>query len=97
MKLIFFLLWGSFFAACTSSPDAVFKRLKSNQTGIKFINRLEETETGNVLSYEYFYNGGGVAAADFNNDNRIDLYFTANQGEDKLYLNEGNLTFKDVT
>ena len=97
MRLIRLLLWVPFLAACTSSPDTLFKRLKSSQTGIGFINKIEETETDNVLSYEYFYNGGGVAAADFNNDNRIDLYFTANQGEDKLYLNEGELTFKDIT
>ncbi len=97
MKQLRLLVWVPFLAACSSSPDTVFKRLKSSQTGIDFINRLEETKTDNVLSYEYFYNGGGVAAADFNNDDRIDLYFTANQGEDKLYLNEGNLRFKDIT
>ena len=45
----------------------------------------------------YFYNGAGVGAGDFNNDGLIDLFFTANQGENKLYLNQGNLKFKDVT
>lgn len=97
MKLLRLLVWVPLLAACSSSPSALFKRLKPNQTGIDFVNKLEETETDNVLNYEYFYNGGGVAAADFNNDGRIDLYFTANQGEDKLYLNEGALKFKDVT
>ena len=45
----------------------------------------------------YFYNGAGVGAGDFNNDGLIDLFFAANQGENKLYLNKGNLHFKDVT
>ena len=97
MKFLRLLVWVPFLGACSSAPDALFKRLKSDQTGIDFVNKIEETETDNVLNYEYFYNGGGVAAADFNNDKRIDLYFTANQGEDRLYLNEGDLKFKDVT
>ncbi|GAB2581331.1 VCBS repeat-containing protein [Spirosoma areae] len=75
----------------------MFTRLTADDTHIEFANTLQETEKDNVLNYEYFYNGGGVAAADFNNDGLIDLYFTANQGADKLYLNEGKLSFKDIT
>src|SRR5690606_36267321 len=45
----------------------------------------------------YFYNGAGVGAGDFNNDGRIDLFFASNQNENRIYLNEGNLKFKDVT
>jgi len=90
---LFFLL---FLFGCSNS-DSIFKKLDSSKTGIEFVNKIEETETDNVLNYEYFYNGGGVAAADFNNDGLIDLYFTANQGEDKLYLNKGNLEFEDIT
>lgn len=82
--------------ACNKS-DSLFEKMDADDTNIHFVNKIEETETDNVLNYEYFYNGGGVASADFNNDGLIDLYFTANQGEDKLYLNQGNLTFEDIT
>ena len=98
MKLVCFFALILLFAGCKSgSSDSVFTRLDSDKTHIDFTNTIQETEKDNVLNYEYFYNGGGVAAADFNNDGLIDLYFTANQGEDKLYLNEGNLAFKDIT
>ena len=80
------------------SKDKKFDRLSSSQTGVNFINKIEENETQNVLNYEYFYNGGGVAAADFNNDGLIDLYFTANMGSDKLYINKGDgIQFEDIT
>ncbi|GAA4406102.1 VCBS repeat-containing protein [Nibrella viscosa] len=98
MKFGVFLVLAFSLSSCLhTSPDTLFKQLDSDQTHIEFINSIQETETDNVLNYEYFYNGGGVAAADFNNDGLIDLYFTANQGEDKLYINEGKLSFKDVT
>lgn len=98
MKLTRLLAFIPLLAGCKgSSSDSVFTLLNADQTHIDFVNAIQETEKDNVLNYEYFYNGGGVAAADFNNDGLIDLYFTANQGEDKLYLNEGKLVFKDIT
>ena len=51
----------------------------------------------NILMYEYFYNGGGVAAGDFNNDGLVDLYFTSNMSDNKFYLNKGNMQFEDIT
>ncbi|MCB0588980.1 MAG: VCBS repeat-containing protein, partial [Phaeodactylibacter sp.] len=62
-----------------------------------FANQLTETEDLNVLSYEYFYNGGGVAVGDINNDGLPDLYFSGNMVPNKLYLNKGNFQFEDVT
>lgn len=98
MKLIRFLVLIPLLIGCKGkSSDSIFTRLTADDTHIDFTNTIQETEKDNVLNYEYFYNGGGVAAADFNNDGLIDLYFTANQGEDKLYLNEGKLSFKDIT
>src|SRR5687768_833662 len=75
----------------------LFTLLLQNETGIAFQNLIEETEELNVLSYEYLYNGGGIAAGDINNDGLIDLYFTANMKPDKLYLNKGGLKFEDIT
>lgn len=68
-----------------------------NETGIHFENKLTEDEHFNIIKYLYFYNGGGVAAGDVNNDGLPDLYFTANQLPDRLYLNKGNFHFEDVT
>jgi hypothetical protein len=79
------------------SDDTLFKLLSPPETGVEFRNTLVEDKENNVLNYEYFYNGGGVAVADFNNDGLTDIYFTANQLPDKLYLNKGNLNFEDVT
>lgn len=75
----------------------LFTLLASEQTNINFQNTLKEGLNTNILMYEYFYNGGGVATADFNGDNLIDIYFTSNMGENKLYVNTGNLKFLDVS
>ena len=66
-------------------------------SGIEFINQLSPSVSFNILNYLYYYNGGGVSVADFNNDNLPDIYFTSNQSSDKLYLNKGNLSFSDIT
>ncbi|MEM1095583.1 MAG: VCBS repeat-containing protein, partial [Bacteroidota bacterium] len=66
-------------------------------TGLDFVNEIQEDAGFNVLEYEYFYNGGGVAVGDVNRDGRPDLFFTANIGPDRLYLNRGNWQFEDVT
>lgn len=82
----------------SSSPSpTLFTLVPSEQTGITFSNDLTEGPNTNILIYEYFYNGGGVAAGDINNDGLIDLYFTSNMGENKLYLNQGSMKFKDIT
>ena len=75
----------------------LFSLLPSKQTGVNFRNDIVETEGLNVLAYEYFFNGGGLAVADFDNDGLQDLFFTANMGANKLYRNLGSLKFKDMT
>ncbi|MFI5193305.1 MAG: FG-GAP repeat domain-containing protein, partial [Chitinophagales bacterium] len=79
------------------SQAPLFRLKSSRETHIKFSNDLRESEDRNVLGYEYFYNGGGVAIGDINNDGLEDIFFTSNMGENKLYLNLGNLQFKDIT
>jgi len=74
-----------------------FIELPSSQTGIQFQNRLVESPGINIITYEYFYNGGGVAAGDFNNDGKTDLFFASNERESKMYLNRGEMKFEDVT
>jgi hypothetical protein len=80
-----------------TTAQTLFQLLPSKTTNVKFSNTLNETEKLNVLAYEYFYNGGGVAVGDINNDGLQDLYFTANMMPNKLYLNMGNMKFKDIT
>lgn len=77
--------------------DRSFVPRTAQQTGIDFENTLTETEDLNVLSYEYFYNGGGIAVGDLNQDSLPDLYFTGNMVPNALYLNQGGLSFKAVT
>ncbi len=85
-------------ADTTYSPpaDALFSAPTAEETGIDFINTVTEDEDFNVLSYRLFYNGAGVAIADLNGDGLNDLYFAANQGSNKLYINEGAFKFREV-
>ncbi|MEL6864749.1 MAG: VCBS repeat-containing protein [Bacteroidota bacterium] len=98
LALVLFLIIHCF-SACTESeknPPA-FVLLEAEQTGVDFANELKLTIDLNIFRYMYFYNGGGLGAGDFNNDGQIDLFFTANQGDNELYLNRGNLQFEKVT
>jgi hypothetical protein len=83
------------------AQNTLFRLLESKQTGVDFVNPISETENQNVMSYEYYYNGGGVAVGDINNDGFDDLFFTSNMGANKLYLNLGakgeKMKFKDIT
>lgn len=91
--LVISLLW-----ACGKQTEpTLFEWMPADQTGIHFTNKLTSSEELNILEYLYFYNGGGVAAGDINNDGWVDLYFTGNQVPNKLYLNKGNFEFEDIT
>src|SRR5687768_15912320 len=76
---------------------ALFTLLKPEETNIDFQNLLTEGLNTNILMYEYFYNGAGVAAGDFNNDGLTDLYFSSNMSDNKFYLNKGKMKFEDIT
>ena len=100
-KFLWALLFTLLIYGCSvdkeKSADQLFEILSSDHTGIDFKNQLKDSPELNILSYLYYYNGAGVASADFNNDGLIDLYFTGNQVQDKLYLNKGNFQFDDIT
>jgi hypothetical protein len=94
------VLAGLVLCACESEQQksaTLFTLLPSDHTGITFQNQLSPTSEVNILDYLYFYNGGGVAAGDINDDGLVDLYFTGNQVPNKLYLNKGNFKFEDIT
>ena len=82
---------------CKQKTRPLFEVLDEEKTGLHFANNLKPNAKVNMLTYMYFYNGAGLATADFNNDGKVDVFFCSNQGENKLFLNEGNLHFKDVT
>ena len=84
-------------AKCQKKSNTLFVRLHPDDSGVRFENKIEESPEVNIMNYEYTYNGGGIAAADFNNDGLCDLFFTGNMVSNRLYLNQGNLKFKDIT
>ncbi|MFC5625046.1 VCBS repeat-containing protein [Algoriphagus winogradskyi] len=81
--------------AQSSSPN--FEKISNKKSGITFKNQLKEDEKNNILRYEYFYNGGGVAVGDLDNDGLEDLFFTANMSSNKIYRNLGKWKFEDKT
>ncbi|GAB3645648.1 VCBS repeat-containing protein [Echinicola sediminis] len=94
------------FIQCQTQPDqeeqkpeapTLFNLLDPDKTKITFQNTLTEGLNTNVLMYEYFYNGGGVAIGDLNGDELEDIYFTGNMVSNKLYLNKGDMVFEDIT
>ncbi len=102
-KIFLIILVGIFITllSCNNNKEAakpvLFEALESSQTGLNFSNKLTPRSDFNMFKYMYFYNGAGVGAGDFNDDGLIDLFFTSNQGQNKLFLNKGKLKFEDVT
>jgi len=91
------------FTGCTKKDSSktkaaiYFENVPAKHSNIDFTNTLIHQDDLNIIEYLYYYNGGGVAIGDINNDGLEDIYLTANQTSDKLYLNLGNLKFKDIT
>ncbi len=99
-RLLYCLCTIVLFAACKTGavdPPTLFTSMPAEQTGIRFENDITDTDTLNILDYLYYYNGGGVAIGDINNDGLPDIYFTSNKSSNKLYLNKGNFQFEDIT
>lgn len=100
MKFLVFSLLSLELHSCSQSPgseDRLFQYLTSAQTHIAFANTIIETDSINILTYEYLYNGGGVGVLDVNNDGLSDLFFTGSQVPNALYLNKGNFQFEDIS
>ena len=106
MKNKFFILaiFVSFsFLSCNRSevenqePKTLFQLMDSTETGVDFVNDLNYDHEFNVYKYRNFYNGGGVALGDINNDGLLDIYFTSNLESNRLYLNKGGFKFEDIT
>ena len=85
------------FIGCSSNDTTLFSKLSDQNTGVNFRNTLFEDGPLNVANYIYFYNGGGVAVGDINNDGLQDILFTGNMVRNRLYLNKGNFVFEDIT
>src|SRR5467141_4518854 len=84
---------------CRRAPTVppLFEAVGGATTGITFANNLPEDTAVNIVTYLYYYNGGGVAAGDIDGDGLVDLYFTSNLGSNRLYRNLGNFKFEDIT
>src|SRR5690625_2024899 len=86
-------------AGCAKDEPAseLFELLPSSQIGIDFRNEVVEIVELNIVTIEMIYNGAGVVAADFNNDGLHDLFFASKMGKSRLYINQGDYTFRDIT
>lgn len=79
------------------TADPLFEQMNPEETGIQFVNKIEEHAALNGITYELLYNGAGVGIGDVNGDGRQDIFFASNMGSSTLYLNEGDFQFRDVT
>lgn len=83
------------FSCREKKKDTLFQLM--DKTGVDFSNKVEDGKNENSFLFRNFYNGGGIAIGDINNDGKPDIFFTSNMGENKLYLNKGNWQFEDIT
>jgi enediyne biosynthesis protein E4 len=106
-SLIIYLLFLFVFISCSNNKEAginenskdkqLFSLLDPKETGVDFNNKILQTDEEYIINFNYIFNGGGVAIADFDQDGLQDLYFTGNQVSDRLYHNKGEMKFEDLS
>ena len=94
---LFFLFITLYLIGCHPQEQTLFQDVSGSKSGIDFTNKLVDQEGFDVFRYRNYYNGGGVAIGDINNDDLSDIYFISNQESNKLFLNKGNFQFEDIT
>jgi hypothetical protein len=98
LRYVIFIMSSTFLFTCSENDDnRPFSLLSSDDTGIDFSNNLSLDGELNILNYIYYFNGGGVASGDINNDGLVDLFFTGNEVSSELFLNKGNFKFENIT
>lgn len=100
VRIAFILTLSVLLIGCRNRPSpeqTLFQLLKASETGVDFTNTLDYTEEVNTYTFRNFYNGGGVGIGDFNNDSLPDIIFAGNLVDNKLYINEGDFRFRDVS
>ncbi len=96
-QILLFLVITGLIISCSREEATRFELVEKEKSGITFSNNLKNTPEFNILNYLYFYDGGGVSIGDINDDGLADIYFTANMGPNRLYLNKGGFNFEDIT
>jgi len=91
----FILIFCFIFYSCKTK--STFELISSEDSGIEFNNQIVDNDTLNILTYEYLYNGSGVGLGDFNGDGLLDVFFSGSQVDSKLYLNQGDFKFTDIS
>jgi hypothetical protein len=97
IKQLLACLFATITIGCQQKDELLFKNVNPERSKVTFQNDVTETDDLSILDYLYFYNGGGVAIGDINNDGLPDIFFSGNQVKNKLYLNKGNLEFQDIS
>lgn len=96
-RLLSYLVFSAVMISCKDTKPVLFSLTDESDTGIDFRNNLQPSKEIDIMKYTYFYNGGGVAVGDINNDGLQDVFFTGNMVKNRLYLNKGNFEFENIT